>query len=78
LSQKDKESGYGESQHKRLTEEGERGLAQIEAKGYRGRLPDQVTKLRKFGIAFRGPYCTVVGRSLKRKAGDFFRFRLDL
>jgi hypothetical protein len=69
LSEKDKRSRYGDSQRERLTKEAEKGLTQIEVKGYRARLPDQATKLREFGIAFLGPYCAIVGRSFKWKAG---------
>jgi hypothetical protein len=75
LSEKDKRSGYGDPQRERLTKEAEKGLTQIEVKGYRARLPDQVTKLREFGIAFLGPYCAIVGRSFKRKAGGQWKIR---
>jgi len=75
LTKKDKDSGYGGSQRKRLTKAAEKGLGQIEIKGYRTQLPDQVTKLREFGIAFLGPYCAIVGHSLKREPGGEWRIR---
>jgi len=37
LSDKDKTSGYGDSQRKRLTKAGEKASTQIEVKGYRAR-----------------------------------------
>ena len=39
MTKKDKRSGYGDSQRVRLTKETENGFSQIEAKGYRARLP---------------------------------------
>ncbi|KAI9509989.1 hypothetical protein F5148DRAFT_1374783 [Russula earlei] len=69
LSAKDKKSGYGESQRERLSKAAENALEQIKAKGYRARLPDQVTKLREYGIAFLGPYCAIVSDALKREPG---------
>ena len=74
MTKKDKQSGYGNSQCMRLTKEAENGLRQIEAKAYRARLPNHVTKLREFGIAFLGPYCAIVGRSLKREPGGQWEF----
>jgi len=69
LSQKDKSTGYDDSKRVRLTTAAEKGLMQIEIKGYRARLPDKVTQLCEFGIAFLGPYCAIVGHVLERKAG---------
>jgi len=74
MTKKDKGSGYGDSQRMRLTKEAENGFSQIEAGGYRARLPDRVTKLREFGIAFLGPYCAIVGRSFKRQPGGPWEF----
>ena len=74
MTKKDKGSSYGDSQRMRLTKEAENGFSQIEARGYRARLPDRVTKLREFGIAFLGPYCAIVGRSLKRQPGGLWEF----
>src|SRR5258708_34410036 len=65
LTKKDKESGYGDSQRKRPTKAAEKGLGQIKIKGYRAWLPDQVIKLREFGMAFLGPFCAIVGHSLE-------------
>jgi len=73
LTKTDKKSGYGDSQRKRLTKAAEKGLGQIEIKGYRSRLPDQVTKLCEFGTAFLGPYCAIVGHSLEREPGGEWR-----
>ena len=42
MTKKDKRSGYGDSQRVRLTKETENGFSQIEAKGYRARLPDRI------------------------------------
>lgn len=75
LSAQDKKSGYGDSQRKRLTRAAEKGLRQIEVKGYRARLPDTVTELREFGIAFLGPYCAIESHSLKRKPGGQWKFK---
>jgi hypothetical protein len=75
LSESDKRSRYGDSQRERLTTGVEDGLTQIDVKGYRARLPDQVTRLREFGIAFLGPYCAIVGRSLKRTAGGQWKIK---
>ena len=74
MTKKDRGSGYGDSQRRRLSKEAEKGFSQIEARGYRARLPDRVTKLREFGIAFLGPYCAIVGRSLKRQPGGPWEF----
>lgn len=30
---------------------------------------DHVTKLREYGLAFLGPYCAILERSLERKQG---------
>ena len=73
LKKKDKESGYGDSQRKWLSKAAEKGLRQIKVKGYRARLPDQVTHLREFGIAFLGPYCAIMGHSLEREPGEQWR-----
>jgi hypothetical protein len=75
LSAQDKKNGYGDSQRKRLTRAAEKGLRQIEVKGYRARLPDTVTELREFGIAFLGPYCAIESHSLKRKPGGQWKFK---
>ncbi|KAI9509991.1 hypothetical protein F5148DRAFT_1374784 [Russula earlei] len=69
LSAKYKKSGYGDSQRERLSKAAENALEQIKAKGYRARLPDHVTKLREYGIAFLGPYCAIVSDALKREPG---------
>jgi len=73
LTKKDKESGYTDSQRKRLTKVAEKGLWQIEVKGYHTWLPDQVAHLCEFGIAFRGPYCAIVGHSLEWEPGEQWR-----
>ena len=73
LTKKEKQSGYTHSQRKRLTKAAEKGMEQIEIKGHRARLPYQVIKLREFGIAFLGPYCGIVGRSLEREPGGEWR-----
>jgi len=75
LSPKDKETGYGDSPRERLTKAAERGLAQIGIKGYRARLPGQVTRLREFGIAFLGPYCAIAGCSLERERGKQWKIK---
>lgn len=69
MSYKDKWNGYGDSQRTRLTTAAENGLQQVTTKGYRARLPDEVIKLREYGITFLGAYCVIVGRSLERAHG---------
>jgi hypothetical protein len=65
----DKQEGYSSSQHQRLTKKAEEALVQLEARQYRASMRDHVTKLREYGLAFLGPYCAIVGRSLERKQG---------
>ena len=36
---------------------------------YRASMKDHVTKLHEYGLAFLGPYCAIVGRSLERQQG---------
>jgi hypothetical protein len=66
---RDKTEGYGASQSQRLTKKAEEALVQLETKQYRASMKDHVTKLHEYGLAFLGPYCAVVGRSLERKQG---------
>jgi hypothetical protein len=66
---RDKKQGYSGSQCKRLTKEAEEALVQLETREYRASMKDHVTKLHEYGLAFLGPYCAVVGRSLERKQG---------
>jgi hypothetical protein len=75
LSDKDKRSGYGGPICQRLTKAAEDGLRQLEVKGYRAGLATDVVKLREFGIAFLGPYCAIVGRSLKRQPGGQWKIQ---
>ena len=75
LSDKDKKEGYGDAQKKRLTKMAEEALAQLETRGYRALMRDHVTNLREYGFAFLGPYCAVVGRSLKREPGGQWMIR---
>jgi hypothetical protein len=65
----DKMEGYSHSQCKRLTKKAEEALMQLETKQYRASMRDHVTKLREYGLAFLGPYCAIVARSLERKQG---------
>jgi len=69
LSMKDKKEGYVDSKRKRLTKHADDALSQVETRFYRGGLGDHVTELCEYGIAFLGPYCAVVARSLKRDRG---------
>jgi hypothetical protein len=66
---KDKREGYSNSQHQRLTKKAEEALVQLETRQYRASMRDHVTKLREYGLAFLGPYCAILGRSLERKQG---------
>ena len=59
LSKKDKENGYDDWKRERLTKEAEKGLRQIEVRGY------QASRIR-YWISWLG---AVVGRSLKRTSG---------
>ena len=65
----DKREGYGDSQRTRLTKKAEEALVQLESRQYRASMKDHVTKLREYGLAFPGPSCAVIGRSLERKQG---------
>ena len=67
LKDQDKKGGYGDSQRQRLTKKAEEALVQLETRQYRASMKDHVTKLHEYGLAFLGPYCAVVGRSLERK-----------
>lgn len=69
LSKKDKKEGYGDSQRKGLTKMAAKALTQLETKGYRALMRGHVMKLREYGLAFLGPYCAIVGRSLERERG---------
>jgi len=69
MSKRDKRSGYDESKCRRLTKEAENGLQQIHNKGYHAKLPNEVTRLREYSIAFLGPYCAIIGHSLERVPG---------
>jgi hypothetical protein len=62
----EKGKGYTDSKAQRLTDEADAALQQIENKLYRGRLRSHVTELREYGVAFLGPYCAVVARSMRR------------
>jgi hypothetical protein len=65
----DKKEGYSDLQCKRLTKKAEEALVQLETRQYRASMRDHVTKLHEYGLAFLGPYCAIVGRSLERKQG---------
>jgi len=69
LKPRDKQEGYSDSQRKRLTKKAEEALVQLETRQYHASMKDHVTKLHEYGLAFLGPYCAVVGRSLERKQG---------
>ena len=69
LTKKDKEDGYGDSQSKRLTKMVAKGLRQLETKQYRASMRDHVTDLHEYSLGFLGPYCAIVGHSLKREPG---------
>lgn len=69
MSKRDKRSGYDDSKCRRLTTEAENALQQIDNKGYRAQLPNEVTSLREYGIAFLGPYCAIVSHSFERVPG---------
>jgi len=67
LTEKDKKTGYTESKCNRLAKHAKDALKQVEDRSYRLSLKKHVTNLHEYGIAFLGPYCAVVGRSLKRE-----------
>ena len=50
-------------------EKAEEALVQLETRQYHASMRDHVMKLHEYGLAFLGPYCTIVGRSLERKQG---------
>ena len=66
---KDKQEHYGDSQHKQLTKNMKEALVQLETRQYCTLMKDHVTKLHKYGLAFLGPYCVVVGCSFEQKQG---------
>ncbi|KIM76794.1 hypothetical protein PILCRDRAFT_637453 [Piloderma croceum F 1598] len=74
LTKKDKTDGYGDSQGRRLTKHADDALRQVKTRLYRARTLPHATKLRKYGIAFLGPYCAVTGRLLERKPGEGWVF----
>jgi len=67
LSKKDKEETYGDDQSERLTNKAKSALDQIEVKHYRNAIPEHVTVLHEYGVAFLGVCCAVVGQSLSRE-----------
>jgi len=69
MSKRDKRNSYDDTKCRRLTKEAENALQQIDSKGYRAQLPNEVTRLREYGIAFLGPYCAIVGHSFERVPG---------
>jgi hypothetical protein len=71
FKQQDREEGYSASQRNRLTRKAEEALAQLETRQYRASMKDHVTKIHEYGLAFLGPYCAVVGRSLERRQGGW-------
>lgn len=64
---RDREAGYGDSQRNRLTTKAEEALRQLETRHYRAAMKDHVKKVHEYGVAFLGPFCAIVGRSLERK-----------
>jgi len=70
LTKKDKKEGYGKSQSERLTNMAEKAMEQLEMKQYRASMRPHVTKIHEYGLAFLGPYCAILGRSLERKPGE--------
>ena len=69
IKPQDKKEGYSDSQRELLTKKAEEALVQLETRQYRASMEDHVMKLHEYGLAFLGPYCAVVGRSLERKPG---------
>ena len=67
--ERDKKEGYSNSQHQQLMEKVEEVLMQLEMRQYCGLIKDHITKLHEYGLAFLGPYCTVVSHSLEWKQG---------
>jgi hypothetical protein len=66
---RDQQEGYSDSQRNRLTAKAKEALVQLETRQYRALMKGHVTKIHEYGLAFLGPYCAVVGRSLERKQG---------
>jgi hypothetical protein len=64
--EKEKGMGYISSNDSRLTNKADEALQQLEDRCYRAKLGPHVTELREYGVAFLGPYCAIVARSMRR------------
>jgi hypothetical protein len=73
VTDKDRKSGYSDSQCQRLTTEAEEALKQIRTINYRATVRHHVTEVREYGISFLGLYCAVVGQVLQRNPGEQWR-----
>ena len=65
----EEKKGYREVECKRLTKGTKRALEQCDTRHYRSIMPEHVTTIYEYGLAFLGPYCGVEARTVKKMNG---------